>query len=120
MRSVLGRRAWLGAATVCAIAGIGASSAESASARSCPPLVKPYPGNRYKGTDLHGIRARGLSCEGARRVVLGAHSRALGQTPPPSGVRRFTWHGWRVTGDLRPDTDRYLATRGGRRVRWLF
>jgi hypothetical protein len=35
-------------------------------------------------------------------------------------MRRFTWHGWHVTGNLRGDSDRYLATRGARRVRWLF
>jgi len=53
-------------------------------------------------------------------VARGAHYKALGITPPPSGVRRFTWHGWQVTGNLRGDSDRYLATRGARRVRWLF
>jgi hypothetical protein len=53
-------------------------------------------------------------------VARGAHYKALGITPPPSGVRRFTWHGWHVTGNLRGDSDRYLATRGARRVRWLF
>lgn len=120
MRSVLGSKPLLLAGTLCAVVGVGAPGAEAAASRSCPPLVNPYPGTRYEGTDLHGIRARGVSCEGARRVVLGAHSRALGQTPPPSGVRHFSWDGWRVTGDLRPATDRYLATRGGRRVRWLF
>jgi hypothetical protein len=28
--------------------------------------------------------------------------------------------GWQVTGDLPGSTDRYLATRGARRVRWWF
>jgi hypothetical protein len=53
-------------------------------------------------------------------VARRAHYKALGIIAPPSGVRRFTWHGWQVTGDLRGDTDRYLATRDARRVRWLF
>jgi hypothetical protein len=53
-------------------------------------------------------------------VARRAHRKALGITPPPSGVRRFTWRGWQVTGDLRGPTDRYLATRGARRIRWLF
>jgi hypothetical protein len=26
----------------------------------------------------------------------------------------------RVRGDIRPETDRYLATRGTKRVRWVF
>jgi hypothetical protein len=40
--------------------------------------------------------------------------------PDPDGVRTFTWNGWRVTGDLRPEHDRYDARRGDRRVRWRF
>jgi hypothetical protein len=35
-------------------------------------------------------------------------------------VRRFTWNGWRVTGDLRGSSDAYVATKGDRRVRWRF
>jgi len=48
------------------------------------------------------------------------HRKALGLTPPPSGVRHFEWHGWRVTGDIRGSTDRYVAKRDGKRVSWLF
>jgi hypothetical protein len=35
-------------------------------------------------------------------------------------VRHFEWHGWRVTGDIRPPSDRYVAKRDGKRVSWLF
>jgi hypothetical protein len=95
-------------------------SANAAAAKSCGRIVNPYPGTRYEGVDLKRIRAVGVSCPGARRVARRAHRKALGITPPPSGIRRFTWHGWQVTGDLRGSTDRYLAMRGARRVRWLF
>jgi hypothetical protein len=37
-----------------------------------------------------------------------------------SGVRQFNWNGWRVTGDLRGSSDRYVAKRDGKRVRWVF
>jgi hypothetical protein len=83
-------------------------------------VVNPYPGTRYDGVDLTRITATGVSCKTARRVARGAHRRALGLQPGPSGVRSFTWNGWRVTGDLRPSSDRYLARRGGKRVRWRF
>jgi hypothetical protein len=53
-------------------------------------------------------------------VAKGAHRKALGLPVPPDGVRRFTWRGWRVTGDLRGDVDRYVAVRGDARVRWIF
>jgi len=82
--------------------------------------VNPYPDTRYEGADLRRIRATGVSCRRARKVVRGAHRKALGLTPPTSGVRRFKWHGWRVTGDLRPSSDRYVARHGGERVRWRF
>ena len=38
----------------------------------------------------------------------------------PEEIRTFTWNGWKVRGDLRPASDRYVATRGSRRVRWRF
>ena len=97
-----------------------AADAGSAPARACKPIKNPYAGTRYDGVDLTKIRARNASCRGARRVARGAHRKALGLTPPPSGIRRFNWRGWRVTGNLRGDSDRYLATRNGRRVRWRF
>ena len=30
------------------------------------------------------------------------------------------YHSWHVTGDLRGDSDRYVAVRGAKRVRWRF
>jgi hypothetical protein len=107
------------AAALCAAIGLGTVAVETASARSCRPVVNPYPDTRYEGTDLRRIRATGVSCRVARRVARRVHRKALGLTP--SGpVRRFTWRGWRVRGDLRGDNDRYLARRGGDRVRWIF
>ena len=83
-------------------------------------MVNPYPGTRYEGVDLTRIRATGVTCRKARRVARRAHHKALGITPPPSGVRQFRYHSWQVTGDLRGDSDRYVATRGAKRVRWRF
>ena len=83
-------------------------------------MDNPYAGTRYEGVDLTQIRAVRVSCSTAREVARGAHRRALGLTPPPSGIRRFKWGGWRATGNLRGDSDRYLATKGSRRVRWRF
>ena len=104
---------------VAAFAAISPLSANGA-ARVCRPVVNPYPGTRYEGVDLTHIRAGGVSCERARRVARGAHRRALGLGVPVSGVRRFEWNGWQVTGDLRPAHDRYVAERGAKRVRWRF
>ena len=39
---------------------------------------------------------------------------------PTGRFRRFTWHGWAVVGDLRPDHDRYVARKDRRQVRWRF
>jgi hypothetical protein len=97
-----------------------AAAAHGATTRSCGSISNPYPGTRYEGADLSRIAATGVSCATARRVVRGAHRRALSLTPSPSGIRTFTWNGWRVTGDLRPSNDRYVATRRGTRVRWRF
>lgn len=102
------------------LAAGAASVAQGASYRSCQPVKNPYPGTRYEGVDLSQIRALRVSCTTARRVARGAHRKALGITPPPSGVRTLTWNGWRIRGDLRPNSDRYLATKGSRRVRWRF
>ena len=66
------------------------------------------------------ITAARISCSAARLVVRGAHRKALGITPPVSGIRTFAWNGWHVTGDLRGSHDRYLATKGTERVRWQF
>ena len=82
--------------------------------------ARPLPGTRYAGVDLSHITATGVSCRTARSVARGAHRKALGITPPVSGIRTFTWNGWKVRGDLRPASDRYVATRGPTRVRWRF
>ena len=119
-RSVVGIKLLFVAGALSALAGVGAPAAEAASVRSCQPVANPYAGTRYEGVDLRRIRATGVSCQSARRVVRGAHRKALGLTPPSSGVRRFTWGSWQVTGNLRGSTDRYIATRGGRRIRWVF
>ena len=95
-------------------------AAEAGSPRACRPVVDPYAGTRYEGADLRRIRAEGVGCATARRVARGAHRKALGITPPASGVRRLRWRGWRVTGDLRGANDRYVARRGTDRVRWVF
>ena len=105
---------------LCAALLLLPAPAGAAVTRSCGSVADPYPGTRFEGIDLRQIRATGVSCRTARRVARGAHRKALGLTPPPSGVRRFSWDGWRVSGDLRGDDDRYLATRNGARVRWLF
>lgn len=83
-------------------------------------MSDPYPGTRYEGVDLSRITATGATCRTAKRVARGAQRRALGLTPPPSGTRTFSWNGWRVTGDLRGSSDRYVATKAGKRVRWRF
>jgi hypothetical protein len=90
----------------------------SASARSCSSVVNPYPGTRYEGVDLSSIQAKGVACSVAQKVAKGAHRKALGLSP--EAVRRFQWKGWQVVGDLRPPSDKYVATRGGKQVRWRF
>jgi hypothetical protein len=125
MRSLLDTRPLLLAGVLCAVACVGpadapvAAPAEGTSARACRPVVNPYPNSRYEGSDLTRIRATAVSCRRARRVARGAHHKALGMTPP-GPVVRFGWHGWRVRGDLRGDSDRYVARRDGRQVRWRF
>ena len=96
------------------------ATAQGAATRACRPIVNPYPGTRYEVVELRGIRATRVSCKTARKVVRGARRKALGLPLPPSGVRHFTWHGWHVSGDLRPASDRYIARRGAQLVRWRF
>ncbi len=97
-----------------------APTAGAASYTSCKPVVNPYAGSRYDGVNLSSIRVLNGSCSGARVVAKGAHRKALGLTPSASPIRRFFWGGWRVKGDLRGDSDRYLAVKGSKRVRWRF
>lgn len=89
-------------------------------ARACGSVPDPYPGTRYEGVDLTRIEAVGVSCAIARYVARGAHRKALGITPPASGVRVLRWKGWRVRGDLRGASDRYVARKPGKLVRWRF
>jgi Protein of unknown function (DUF1524) len=96
------------------------SARTGASTRRCRRVVNPYPRSRYEGVDLSHILATRVSCRTARRVARGAHRKALATTPPRSGVRRFTWHGWKVKGDLRGRSDSYLARAGAKRIRWRF
>ena len=119
------RRSTLAAIAVLAMLAFGSAllpaSGQAARYRVCDPVRDPYPGTRYEGLDLSRVRALNVSCRRARQVARGAHRRALGMTPPESGVRTFTWGRWRVTGDLRGSVDRYVArARGGKRVRWRF
>jgi hypothetical protein len=104
--------------TVAVAAVVPASQA--ATTRSCGSVKNPYPGTRYAGVDLSHITATGVSCATAKRVAKGAHRKALSLTPPPSGIRSFTWDGWKVSGDLRGNNDKYVASKGSRRVRWRF
>jgi hypothetical protein len=110
------------AVLVTAVCCFAAPAAEAVQpeVRQCRPVVNPYPNTRYEGVDLSRIRATGVSCRRARRVARRAHYKALRLPPPLTGVRRFSWHGWRVTGDLRGSSDRYVARRDGKRVRWRF
>ena len=108
---------------VAAVLGAGlltAPTAGAASYKSCKPVVNPYAGSRYEGVDLSSIRVLNGSCAGARAVAKGAHRKALGLTPGPDPVRRFAGGGWSVRGDLRGNSDRYLAVKGSKRVRWRF
>jgi hypothetical protein len=112
-------------AVVALIATVALSAAPSAPAaaareRACDPVRNPYPGTRYDGVDLTNIRTLRASCKTARRVARRAHRKGLQEPLPADGIRRFTWNGWRVRGDLRPDRDRYVARKGTRRVRWRF
>jgi hypothetical protein len=102
------------------LAALAGAPGSAQAAQRCKPVVNPYPDTRYEGVDLTRIRATGVSCPAARRVARRAHRRALGLTPPVGGIRRFSWHGWQVTGNLRGDSDRYVAVRPGERVSWRF
>jgi hypothetical protein len=107
-------------AAACAVCVLAAPAPADAAVSRCKPIENPYAGTRYEGSDIRRIRTVGATCRTARRVARRAHRKALGLPPPPSGVRRFRWNGWRVTGDLRGPADSYRAVRGGKRVRWIF
>lgn len=105
---------------ICALTPLVPAQAAPAVVRSCKPVVNPYPGTRYEGSDLRRIQASGVSCPSARRVARYAHHKALSLPRPPSGIRRFQWHGWAVTGDVRRASDHYTARKDGAVVRWVF
>ena len=115
-------------ALVAGLAALGAHGAElaitsaapAATTRSCGSVSNPDPGTRYAGVDRTRITATGVSCRTARSVARAAHRKALGLPPSATGIRTLTWNGWKVTGDLRPSNDRYVATRRGAKVRWRF
>jgi hypothetical protein len=109
----------LGALLVCTVSLVSAPS-EAYAKQSCKPVVNPYPDSRYEGIDLRRIQAKGVACRKARRVAAGAHEKALGITPPVDGIRRYSWNGWNVVGDIRSDVDEYVAKRSGKRVGWVF
>jgi hypothetical protein len=111
---------WAGIAGLTALAASAPAATAGGATRLCAPVLTPYPNTRYEDSDLRQIRATGVSCRVARIVARQAHRRALAMTPGPSPIRRFTWVDWRVTGDLRGDADRYVATRRGTRVTWYF
>lgn len=117
---------WPGTDRYAAVAGVPTRGvrwrfrAAAVTFRSCQPVRNPYPHTRYAGEDLTHIRAFRVSCATARSVARGAHRHGLGMTPPPSGIRTFTWQGWRVRGDLRAAHDRYVASKGRERVEWRF
>ena len=117
------RWTWLLAVALTVVGALSLTPADSRAAASykpCKPVDNPYPGTRYEGTDLSRIRTLRASCRTARRVARGAHYKALGIPVQAGPIRRFSWRGWRVRGDLRPDDDRYIARKGTRRVRWRF
>jgi hypothetical protein len=107
------------AGCLCIAVPSGPAATPAAAARSCAPVVDPYAGTRYEGVDLTRIRATGVSCTTARRVARGAHRKALG-LPVTGPVKRLTWNGWRVSGDLRGERDSYVARKGDDVVRWRF
>jgi hypothetical protein len=120
IRSGMRHRLALVAVCLCAAIAAAVPATQAATTRSCGSVKDPYPGTRYAGVDVTRVTAMGVSCATAKRVAKGAHKKALGLTPPPSGVRRFTGEGWKVSGDLRGSHDSYVAAKGSTRVRWRF
>ncbi len=97
-----------------------AAAAAPAEARTCRPILDPYAGTRYEGANLERITATGVSCATARRIVRGAHRKALGIAPSATGYKRFAWRGWTVRGNVRGTVDKYVAGRGENVVKWVF
>src|SRR4051812_24726688 len=105
------------AVALLAIAAAPAGAASCASIRN----VSQLDGTRFAGSDIFRIRAQGVSCTTARRIARGATLRALGITPPLSGIKRFRYQSYSVSDDLRGNDDRYTARgSGSKRITWLF
>ena len=119
-RTPMRHRLALLAVGLCAALAAAVPATQAATTRSCGSVKNPYPGTRYAGVPLSHITATGVSCTTAKRVAKGAHKKALGLTPSASGIRSFSWEGWKVSGDLRGDHDKYVASKGSKRVRWRF
>jgi len=105
-----------------ALLAIAAAPADAAFT-SCAPItnVSQLNGTRFAGSDIFRIRTQGVSCTTARGVARGATLRALGITPPVSGIKRFRYQSWAISDNLRGDDDRYTATgSGSKRITWLF
>ena len=121
MREASGYRLRRVVVATCAFAALAApAAADAATFKRCKPVVNPYAGTRYEGSNLHHIRALGVSCRTARYVARRAHRKALGMTPTRDGTRTFMWRRWTVHGDISGPTDYYRARRGSDRVRWRF
>jgi hypothetical protein len=104
-----------------AAAALGATAAPTeAVARSCRPVHNVFEAARYAASDLFRIRADGVSCRRARRLAHRATFKALGIPAATGPILRFRVDGWRVTDDLRGDTDRLRARSSGRLVTWRF
>jgi hypothetical protein len=107
------------AAALLAIAAAPAGAAFK-SCRSIPN-VSQLNGTRFAGADIFRIRAQGVSCATARSVARNATIRALGITPPVTGIKKFRYQSWSVSDDLRGNDDRYSASgTGTKRITWLF
>jgi hypothetical protein len=105
-----------------ALLAVAAAPADAAF-KSCASIrnVSQLDGTRFAGADIFRIRAQGVSCATARRVARGATIRALGITPPLSGIKRFRYQSWSVSDDLRGNDDLYRATgSGSKRLIWRF
>jgi len=104
---------------VSAVVALTAGGAQHAVAdNQCKDVKNPYEGTRYDGVPLSDIEAKGITCPNARRVAKGAHRKGLKMCC--ESQIRYRWEGWRVEGDLRPASDRYVARRDGRKVSWRF
>jgi len=109
-RSLLAAAAAAGAAV--ALPSVGASPAQAAVCK--PPS---YPGNGY----FTGVRAFGISCPGARKVVL-AHYRC--RTKNGRKGRCTSFNGWRASETRRAISTEYNARvvlrKGSRKIVYTY